>query len=132
MLNLLKSNVKLKNNDQTIINYVFYPNIGILPSRYGIFNFHSIFDIKYLYLKSIRQNLNFTELIEAFNHPSIMHFVLCNPKVWYSNSLFIKKFTRSGTIKKSSCKKYHDIWFEYAKNTSFFKEIIKYYNLKGN
>ena len=132
MLNLLKRNIKFKNNDQTIINYVFYPNIGILPSRYGIFNFHSIFDIKYLYLKSIRQNLNFTELIEAFNHPSIMHFVLCNPKVWYSNSLFIKKFTRSGTIKKSSCNKYHDIWFEYAKNTSFFKEIIKYYNLKGN
>ena len=129
MLNLLKSNIKLKNNDQTIINYVFYPNIGILPSRYGIFNFHSTFDIKYLYLKSIRQNLNMTELIEAFNSPSIMHFVLCNPKVWYSNSVFIQKFTRSGTIKKSSCKKYHDIWFEYAKNTSFIKEIIKHYNL---
>ena len=70
-----------------------------------------------------------TELIEAFNHPSIMHFVLCSPKVWYSNSLFIQKFTRSGTIKKTPCKKYHDIWIEYAKNTSFINEIIRYYKL---
>ena len=129
MFYLLKSNIKFKNNDQTIINYVFYPNIGILPFRYGIFNFHSIFDIKYLYLKSIRQNLNMTELIEAFNSPSIMHFVLCSPKVWYSNSVFIQKFTRSGTIKKTPCKKYHDIWIEYAKNTSFINEIIRYYKL---
>jgi len=129
MLNLLKSRIKLKNNDQTLINYVFYPSIGILPLRYGIFNFDSIFDIKYLYLKSIRQNINLTELIEAFNHPSIMHFVLCIPKVWHANSFFIQKFTRSGTIRKTPCKKYHDIWLEYAKNTSFIKEIIKYYGL---
>lgn len=54
LLYMTKNNNKLNNHDQTIINYIFYPNIGILPSKYGIFNFDSIFDIKYIYLKTIR------------------------------------------------------------------------------
>ena len=128
-LQILNYYKKLENNDQTVINYIFYPNIGLLPFKYGIFNFHSLFDIKYIYLKTIRQNLNLTELIEAFNKPSIMHFILCEPKVWKSNSMFIKKHTRIGTLGKSSCKRYHDIWMEYAKNTSFFEEIKKFYKI---
>ena len=131
LLNMYKYYKKLNNNDQTIINYVFYPKIGILPSKFGIFNFESIFDIKYIYLNSIRTNLNMTELIQSFKHPSLMHYVLCNPKVWNSHSLLTKKYTRAGTINKSSCKKYHDIWIEYAKNTSFFKDIVKYYKIRN-
>lgn len=131
LLSMKIYNKKLNNNDQTIINYIFYPNIGILPSKYGIFNFESIFDIKYIYLKSIRQNLNIDELIRAFNHPALMHYVLCDPKIWNSESFFIKKYTRIATINKSSCSKYHDIWIEYARNTSFFEEIIKYYKIKN-
>ena len=130
MLSMSKNKNQLKNNDQTIINYILYPKIGILPSKYGIFNFDSIFDIKYLYMKTIRQNLNLSELVDAFKHPIIMHYTLCNPKLWNSNSLFSQKYTRVGTINKIKCKKYHDKWIEYAKNTSFFKDIIKYYNLK--
>ena len=131
LLSMYKYYKKLNNNDQTIINYVFYPKIGILPSKFGIFNFDSIFDIKYIYLNSIRTNLNMTELIQSFKHPSLMHYVLCNPKVWNSYSLLTKKYTRTGTINKSSCKKYHDIWIEYAKNTSFFKDIVKYYKIRN-
>ena len=127
---LLNNYKKLENNDQTVINYVFYPDIGILPFKYGIFNFNSIFDIKYIYIKFLRQNLNQTELIEAFNKPSLMHFILCEPKVWKANTKFIKKYTRVGTLGKFSCKLYHDIWIEYAKNTSFYDEIKKYYKLK--
>lgn len=127
---MLNNYKKLENNDQTIINYIFYPNIGILPLKYGIFNFNDIFDIKYIYLKSIRQNLNVTEIIEAFKHPALMHFIFCNPKVWFSNSLFVKKCTRIGTLGRASCIKYHYIWIENAKNTSFYKEITKYYKIK--
>ena len=127
LLHMVINNKKLNNNDQTIINYVFYPKIGILPPKFGIFNFDSIFDIKYLYLKSLRKKLDLTELIEAFKNPVIMHYVLCIPKVWNSNSFFTKKYTRRGNIYKSSCKKYQDIWIKNAKNTSFFNEIIKYY-----
>jgi lipopolysaccharide biosynthesis glycosyltransferase len=50
ILYMYKNNKKLENNDQTIINYVFYPNIGILPSKFGIFNFDSIIDIKCIYI----------------------------------------------------------------------------------
>ena len=82
-------------------------------------------------MKSIRQNLNITELIDAFNNPIVMHYTLCNPKVWNSNSLFVKKHTRVGTISISTCKIYHDIWIEYAKKTSFFNEILKYYKIKN-
>ena len=32
-------NFKLKKNAQTTMNYVFYPNVGRLSSKYGIFNF---------------------------------------------------------------------------------------------
>lgn len=81
-------------------------------------------------MKSIRQNLNVTEIIEAFKHPALMHFIFCNPKVWFSNSLFVKKCTRIGTLGRASCIKYHYIWIENAKNTSFYKEITKYYKIK--
>ena len=104
IIKILNNYKKLENNDQTVINYVFYPNIGLLPLKYGIFNFNSIFDIKYIYSKVIRQNLNLTELIEAFEKPSLMHFIFCEPKVWKSNSLFIKKHTRVGTLGKASFK----------------------------
>ena len=130
LLHMAKYNKNLHNNDQTIINYVLYPNIGLLPFKYGIFNFDSIFDIKYLYLNRIRQNLNLSELIKAFNNPSIMHYTLCVPKLWYSDSKFVKKYTRSGTINQSTCKKYHNIWMEIAKKTSFYKEIVKFYKIK--
>ena len=130
MLYMYESFKKLNNNDQTIINYVLYPNIGKLPSKFGIFNFNTIFDIKYIYMKKVRQNLNLTELIIAFKDPSIVHYTLCNPKIWYSNSKFVTKYTREGTIKKLKCEKYHDIWVESAKNTSFFGEIEKFYKIK--
>ena len=130
LLHMAKYCKDLKNNDQTIINYIFYPNIGTLPLKYGIFNFDSIFDIKYLYLRKIRQQLNFTELIEAFKDPAIMHYTLCIPKVWNSNSIFSKKYTRTGTINRTKCQKYLNIWIENAYNTSFYKDIAEHYKLK--
>ena len=74
--------------------------------------------------------MNLTEIINAFKDPVIIHYILCNPKVWYTNSRFVTKYTRDGTIKKLKCQKYHSIWIEYAKNTSFFDEITKFYKIK--
>ena len=131
LLHMAKYSKNMKNNDQTIINYIFYPNIGILPLKYGIFNFDTIFDIKYLYLRNIRQQLNYTELIEAFKDPAIMHYTLCVPKIWNSNSIFSKKYTRIGTINRTKCQKYQNIWIENAYNTSFYKDIVERYKLKS-
>ena len=121
----------LKHQDQTIINYVLYPNIGLLPFKYGIFNFPSLFDIKYIYLKHIRQNLDLIELKEALKDPTIMHFVLCYPKVWFENSKFNGVSTRTGTLYNSKCEKFHKIWMKYAKITHFFEEIKKKYGIKN-
>ena len=115
----------LRNHDQTVINYVLYPKIGIIPFKFGIFNFPSIFDIKYLYLKKIRQKLNINELLKAFKDPSLMHFVLCSPKAWLPNSIYVSISTRNGTLYKSKCEKFHIIWMKYAKLTPFYDEIIK-------
>ena len=119
----------LKHQDQTVINYILYPNIGVLPSKYGTFNFPSLFDVKYLYLKKIRQSINLTELIDAQKDPSIMHFVLCYPKVWFENSIYNGVSTRNGTLYKSRCEKFHNIWIKYARNTPFYKEIVKKYKI---
>ena len=126
----MSTNIKnLINQDQTVINYILYPNIGILPFKFGIFNFPSIFDMKYIYLNSIRQKLNFTELLSAFKDPSLIHFVLCYPKVWNSNSKYNKESTRNGTLYKDKCEKFHKMWIDYAKDTIYFNDIKKIYKM---
>ena len=131
LLYMALNHKKLKHHDQTVINYILYPYIGILPHKYGIFNFPTIFDIKYLYLKNIRQNLNFTELVEAVKDPSIIHLVLCYPKVWRDSSKYNGFTTRNGTIYKSACSEYHKIWIKYERSTPFYEKIIKKYRIKN-
>ena len=46
LLYMALNHKNLKHHDQTIINYVLYPNIGVLPCKYGIFNYPTLFDIK--------------------------------------------------------------------------------------
>lgn len=116
---------KLKNQDQTVINYILYPKIGILPFKYGIFNFPSIFDIKYIYLRIIRQELNFNEILTAFKDPSLMHFVLCYPKPWNANTKYLGTVTRNGTLFKDKCEKFHKMWMEYSIDTNYYKEKMK-------
>lgn len=130
LLYMASHHKKLKHQDQTVINYVLYPQIGILPYKYGIFNFHSSFDIKYLYLKMIRQKLNLSELIHALKEPAIMHFVLCYPKVWRENSKYNGISTRIGTIYHSKCDKFHKLWIKYAEITPFYEEFVKKYKIK--
>ena len=131
LLYMALNHKNLKHHDQTIINYVLYPNIGILPCKYGIFNYPTLFDIKYIYLKNIRQNIDLTELKEAIKDPTIMHFVLCYPKVWFENSKFNGVSTRDGTLYNRKCEKFHKIWMKYAKLSPFFKEIKKKYRIKN-
>ena len=116
---------KLKHQDQTVINYILYPKIGLLSFEYGIFNFPIEFDIKYLYLNTIRQKLNVTELLNAINNPSLIHFVLCYPKVWEKNSRYNGYSTRNETIYKNSCDIFHNIWIKYTYDISDYKIIIK-------
>ncbi|MDR0404999.1 MAG: glycosyltransferase family 8 protein [Oscillospiraceae bacterium] len=97
----IKNNSKLIHHDQTVINVVCFKNIGILPAKYGVFNFLRT-DKKIIdYLNSLRYSLkySFDEFKEAIKDPYILH---CIVKPWSSkhNDRII-----SG-----------DIWMEYAKN----------------
>ena len=125
ILNFTFSGVKLCGQDQAVINYVFYPHIGTLPIKYGIFNFYDFSDTK-KYLKKIRTQINKTELEEAINDPAIIHECLCWPKVWALQTKFIGYNTCCRERKNCSCKKYQDLWFSYAKKTDYYSEILNY------
>jgi lipopolysaccharide biosynthesis glycosyltransferase len=75
IINIADSKKVLPGLDQTIINYVFYPKIGILPSKFGIWNFSDKKDI-HIYLSHLRTKLDINELEESLNNPSIIHNVL--------------------------------------------------------
>ena len=122
-VNLTKSNIKIY--DQTVINFVLYPKIGRLPSKYAIFNFEDTADIK-LYVNCLRTKINLKEIEDALKKPVIIHNVLCYPKLWFFNSVYQKYFTKCEQRKNCSCKKYYDIWHSFAKKTDYYKEIANF------
>ena len=122
LLNLTDSNVILLSVDQTALNFVLYPKLGRLPSKYGIFNFEDKSDLNF-YLKLIRHKFHFEELEEAFNNPAIIHFQLCSPKPWFHNSLYKKDYTNCAQRQNCSCFKYFDLCHSIANKTDFYEEI---------
>ena len=128
IINVMDNKMKLS-NDQIIINYVFYPKIGIISSKYVNFNFFSNSEIDY-YLNLIRTKINYTELYEAVNDPTIIHFVNGWPKIWNIKSKYNKGFIKCEQKENYTCKNYHNIWYYYANKTEYYKEILKYYRKK--
>ena len=125
LLNFTSSGVKLQNVDQSVANYIFYPHIGILPSKYGIFNFYDFSDTK-KYLNALRTQINKTELEEAIKDPVIIHHVLCWPKIWNLQSKFVATFTNCIERKDCRCKKFQDLWLSYANKTDYYSEILSF------
>lgn len=130
ILNMTLNHPKLIHHDQTVINYILYPNIGILPFKYGIFNYQSQLDIKEKYINNIRQKINIKELIKAFEDPSIIHLVLCSPKAWFPFSKYTETFTMCKIKNNCNCTRYYFMWHNYAKNLPFYDEIIRFINIK--
>lgn len=90
---------KLIQNDQTVINIVLKKHIGFLPPKFGIWNFKDKKSVLIYYnnLKNKYHKIiyNKTSFIDAFNNPTIIHFVYNKP--WlnerkYRNKLFHKKW----------------------------------------
>ena len=105
-----QNNDKLKEHDQTVINALCYKNIGILPAKFGIFNY---FNDK-AGLKNYRNSLvtkdkySLNELLEAFKKPTVVH---CVTKPWKDRSVA-----------------FSDVWWEYVQKTDLKDEIFKAYN----
>ena len=105
------------------MNYIFYPKIERLPSKYGIFNFEDKSDLM-VYLNNLRTKISIEELDDALKNPVIIHFVLCKPKPWFLNPSYCKEFTFCEQRHNCSCQKYFDLWHFYAQKTEYY-EFIK-------
>ena len=110
-----RNNSGLRFREQDSINYVFYPKIGFLPLKYGIYMLGNkkIFNLAAKYTRS---PLNFTEGYEAIYDPAIVHFSCCWPKVW-------NKATKNLFKDKKICKKYQRDFYNYAKKTKYYSVI---------
>ena len=105
---------KLKTYDQTAINAICYNNTQILPFKYGMFAFDSINElIKLNNEQNIMYRFNESELIQAFNEPTLFHYCAWS-KPWFKSS---KNFNRV-------------YWWYYAKMSGFYTEILDYYQFE--
>jgi lipopolysaccharide biosynthesis glycosyltransferase len=124
------SHIKLTKDDQTVFNYLLYPKIGRLPSKYVTFNFEDKNDIIF-YSKFLRTNISIEEMEDALKNPIIIHNVICSPKVWYSNTQYIKGASTCSQRKNCSCIKYFDLWHHFAKQTEYYEKILKFTIVKN-
>ena len=111
--------------DQTVLNFALYPKIGILPYKFGMWNFHNKLSLikcsRYL-----RQKLDIVELEKAFDNPGLIHLVLCKPKPFHSKTKY-RSFACVNKENNCSCIKYYNIWHNYARKSIFYNELNKYY-----
>ena len=83
-----KYKYNLTQHDQTIINVIIQKKIGVLPPKYGIWDFQNItFAKKHLEIQRSVYNYNQSEFFYALKHPSILHFVYSKP-FWRKNTNF--------------------------------------------
>ena len=123
LLNITKSGIELRHEDNTVINYVFYPKIGQLPLKYGIWNFLDILDIN-KYSNSVRQKINISEYMETIKDPGLLHILLCSPKPWNFNTAYKKRSSACLIRNNCSCQKFHNLWHFYAKKTDYYHDIV--------
>ena len=119
----IKNNSILTYLEQDSINYIFYPNIGFLPLKYGIYMIGSNQTFKMLSTYT-RSFLNLTEGYEAIADPGIIHFSCCWPKVWTEG-------TKNHFKEDRICQKYQKEFYYYANKTQYFTKIFStlfYYN----
>lgn len=101
--------------EQDSINFIFYPKIGFLPLKYGIYMIGDKVAFKGL-SRFVYSKLNLTEGYEAVKDPALVHFSCCWPKVWTNGT---KNLFRS----KKICLRYQNEFYYYVNKTKYFKDI---------
>ena len=117
----INNNSKLWFLEQDSINIIFSQKIGFLPLKYGIYMYGNIESFEKSIQIRIRIKLNRTEIIEAINNPSLVHFSGCNPKVWFKSSSNEFGFDEI-------CKRFNREFYYYANKTQYYSDIYKSYN----
>ena len=111
----IKNNSVWRFREQDAINYAFYPNIGFLPLKYGIYMIGTEKMFKLL-SRYVYSPLNLKEGYKAVEDPSIIHFSCCWPKVWTNGS---KNLFKDHDI----CLRYQKEFYSYAKKSNYYKII---------
>ena len=106
-----ENNDKLVQHDQTVINLICYENIGVLPAKYGVFNFATLEKAKE-HADILKSSERYTknEMQDAFEHPAILH---CIWKPWWNNESAHNQ----------------ELWLQYAAKTDYFNEIREKYSI---
>ncbi len=105
-----ENNEKLVQHDQTVINVVCAKNNGVLPAKYGIFNF-GVEDASRVYTRGLVAKNRYTEdeMISAYRKPAILH---CIHKPW-TDPAWSKA----------------NLWWDYAEKTGYLEEIKAKYQI---
>ena len=111
----IKNNSKWRFREQDSMNYVFYPNIGFLPLKYGIYMIGNKHTFKALQ-GHVYSPLNYTEGVEAIDDPYIIHFSCCWPKVWTNGTKNLFK-------NHDYCIRFQKEFYSYAKKSKYYKII---------
>jgi lipopolysaccharide biosynthesis glycosyltransferase len=117
----LENNRNLFFLEQDSINVVYFQKVWLLPLKYGIYLYGTIESFEKKIEHRIRFKLNRTEIIDAINDPSIVHFSCCNPKIWYNSS-------RNEFGVDSICKRFYKEFYYYANKTDIYSEIYRAFN----
>ena len=105
-----KENNSVIQEDQTIINYVLQHNISTLPPKYGMWAFINTFEAyRHNIVQKEPYKYNRKEFLNAYKHPAILHYTGAKP------------FKNNNTI-------FYSLWWDYAKKTKYYEDIIKYSN----
>ena len=115
-----ENNRKLWFLEQDSINIVFYNKIGILPLKYGIYMYGTIDSFEKSIQVRIRFKLNRTEVINAIEDPSLVHFSCCYPKVW-------NKVSSNAFGVDEICQRFHNEFYFYANKTDYYSVIYNTY-----
>ena len=106
---------KLRQEDQTVINIVLHGRIGLLPPKFGIWNFSKrgkVLKYNHYNNKTLGiQAYSDEEILKGWRHPSILHFAT-KRKPWNKNKFKNRKF-------------FYDKWWDYAKKSGEFENILK-------
>ena len=103
-------NNSVAQEDQTVINYVLQKNISTLPPKYGMWAFSNNFEAyNHNEVQNKKYRYNKNEYLKAYKNPAILHYTGSKP------------FRDKDAI-------FYSLWWDYAKKTKYYKDIIKYSN----
>ena len=104
-----ENNSRLVQHDQTVINVVCADKIGVLPPKFGMFNYIASEDrcAQYSDVLIAKDKYTHEDMINALNDLCILH---CVDKPWKDKNVCLA-----------------DLWWDYASKTDFYEDIQQIY-----